>query len=161
MESLNNRIQIKIPDDITEELIEALRKAGKKEIGGILMGEHESDNTFIVRKITIQRYGGTFSSFVRVGRLVISSLRRFFRDTGHDYSRYNYLGEWHSHPSFSTTPSIKDYESMWDIVEDTEIGARFAVLIILKLNESRALEGSVTIFLPQRCKAVGELIQGG
>lgn len=161
MEFSNSQIQIKVPEDITERLIEALRKAGIKEIGGILMGEHESDNTFIVRKITVQRYGGTFSSFVRVGRFVILSLRRFFKDTGYDYARYNYLGEWHSHPSFSTIPSIKDCDSMWDLVEDNDIGARFAVLMILKLNESRSLEGSVTIFLPRQRKVVGELIQEG
>ena len=116
MESSKKQIQIKIPEDIAERFVQALSRAGKKEIGGILMGAHEFDSTFIFREITTQRYGGTFSSFVRIGRYVILSLRRFFQETEHNYSRYNYLGEWHSHPSFSTTPSKKDCDSMWEII---------------------------------------------
>ena len=64
----------------------------------------------------------------------LSALARFFRLTGEDYTRFNYLGEWHSHPSFSTTPSEKDVQSMLEIAGDPEVGANFVALVIVRLR---------------------------
>jgi len=48
---------------------------------------------------------------------------------------------------------------MWEIVEDSTIGANFAVLIIVKLDKKQQLEGSVTVFIPNYRSFRGELIQ--
>ncbi len=48
----------------------ALRKAGQREVGGILMGENIGNNVFIVREITIHRHG-TFASFINVLRMLL------------------------------------------------------------------------------------------
>lgn len=158
MGSSNESVLIKIPDDVSRRLAEALRKAGSREIGGILMGEHVSENTFVVRDISIQRQGDTFASFVRAARQVLGALRRFFAKTGYDYTRCNYLGEWHSHPSFSPMPSTTDCETMWSIVEDPGVGANFAVLMIVRLHWNGEMEGSATVFLPQRRMLAGSLL---
>jgi len=110
------------------------------------MGEHISQNTFRISRIAIQDNGGTFISFVRQLSAVVATLKRFFRDTGHNFTRYNYLGEWHSHPSFSLEPSSKDCETMWDIVEDATVGANFVVLMIVRWTNS-GMEASATLFL--------------
>jgi hypothetical protein len=47
------------------------------------------------------------------------------------YRRFNYLGEWHSHPSFSVQPSFEDIESMTDIVENGNSTITFAVPLIV------------------------------
>src|SRR4030067_3558964 len=47
--SSNEPVLIKIPVDVSRRLAEALQNAGTREIGGILMGEHVSDNAFVVR----------------------------------------------------------------------------------------------------------------
>ena len=143
-------MRILLPHDVAEKLVSALQDAGRREIGGVLMGEHVSEGVFRIRDLTVQRRGGTFASFVREVRAVLAPLRRFFHETGHDYARYNYLGEWHSHPSFTTEPSGKDSESMWRIVEDPTVGAHFAVLVIVRLADAGELEGSATAYLPGR-----------
>ena len=114
------------------------------------MGEHLSESRFRVRDLTIQSHGGTFASFVRVARRVVRFVKRFFQKSGHDYVRFNYLGEWHSHPSFLPTPSATDCDTMWSIVEDPEVGANFAVLMIVRLKENDVLEGTASVFLPDR-----------
>ena len=158
MEYLNDSVLIKIPNDLTRKLAVALKKAGLREIGGILMGEHLSNKTFLIKDLTMQRHGGTFTSFIRAARVVIAPVRRFFKKTGYNYTRFNYLGEWHSHPSFSPSPSLNDCDTMWSIVEDPEVGAKFAVLMIVRLNGNKEVEGTATVFLPQRKFMAGTLL---
>lgn len=125
----------------------ALRKAGRREVGGILMGEHAGPNLFIVRKMTVHRRGA-FASFVRRIEDAIGSLRAFFRETGHDYARFNYIGEWHSHPSFELYPSRTDDLSMLQIVQDEAVGANFVVLLITKLGSEGELVSTAHTYLP-------------
>jgi proteasome lid subunit RPN8/RPN11 len=136
-----------LPPEQYELLLVALQKAGRREVGGILMGEHAGPNLFIVRELTVHRRGA-FASFVRRIEDAIGSLRAFFRQTGHDYARFNYLGEWHSHPSFSPYPSGKDDLSMLQIVQDETVGANFAVLLILKLSPEGELVSTAHTYLP-------------
>jgi len=82
-------MRLLLPDEVAERLAGALRDAGRREVGGVLMG----------------------------GRGGARSPTPLFRETGHDYTRYNYLGEWHSHPSFALEPSHRDSESMWRLVK--------------------------------------------
>lgn len=152
-------MQILLPDKAANKLIEALKKAGNKEIGGILMGENVSDGVFRVKDLTIQVHGGTSVSFTRflIGNL--SPLQNFFRETGYDFTRFNYLGEWHSHPAFALEPSGTDCNTIWEIVEDSSVGANFVVLMIVRLDDAAQLEGTVSVFLPGHQMFKGTLIQ--
>lgn len=136
-----------LPPDQHELLLAALRKAGRREVGGILMGEHAGPNLFVVREMTVHRRGA-FASFVRRIEDAVGKLRAFFQNTGHDYTRFNYLGEWHSHPSFSPYPSKTDDFSMLQIVQDENVGANFAVLMIIKLGLDGELIATVHTYLP-------------
>lgn len=136
-----------LPPDQHELLLVALRKAGRREVGGILMGEHAGPNLFVVREMTVHRRGA-FASFVRRIEDAVGKLRAFFQNTGHDYTRFNYLGEWHSHPSFSPYPSKTDDFSMLQIVQDENVGANFAVLMITKLGLDGELIATVHTYLP-------------
>jgi hypothetical protein len=62
------------------------------------------------------------------------------------HSRFNYLGEWHSHPSFSTIPSDKDIQTMQSIVEDPHVGANFLVLLVCKQTTRSAVEATAMAF---------------
>lgn len=136
-----------LPADQHELLLAALRKAGRREVGGILMGEHAGPNLFVVRDMTVHRRGA-FASFVRRIEDAIGKLRAFFQQTGHDYTQFNYLGEWHSHPSFAPCPSRTDDLSMLQIVQDEIVGANFAVLLITKLGLDGELVATVHTYLP-------------
>jgi hypothetical protein len=129
-------------------MIEALTRAGLREIGGVLMGEHVGVDTFRVRDITIQYNGGTFAAFVRFVEGILGPLQAFFRTTKHDYTRFNYIGEWHSHHSFALRPSGRDDATMRDIVDDPQLGAHFIVLLLAKLNNDNRLEFGVTVYQP-------------
>src|ERR1700720_4334656 len=72
------------------------------------------------------------------------------RGTGRDFQRFNYLGEWHSHPSFSVRPSAQDIQTMTDIVEDRNSLISFAVLLIIRLRFRFWIDHSVTIFASDR-----------
>ena len=150
-------MRVLLPPDVAERLGAVLRGVGNREIGGVLMGEHVSEGVFRVKDLTVQRDVGTFASFVREVRAALVPLRRFFAETGRNYTRYNYLGEWHSHPSFEPEPSGKDSESMWSIVEDPAVGANFAVLLIVRLGAEGELEGRATAYLPGRCRLQANL----
>ena len=41
---------------------------------------------------------------------------------------------------------------MWEIVDDPEVGANFAVLMIVRLDADDQLIGTVTIYAPDRIR---------
>nr|RNJ69405.1 MAG: hypothetical protein EDM05_08990 [Leptolyngbya sp. IPPAS B-1204] len=152
-------MQIHLPEAIAQKLIKALNRAGSKEIGGILMGEYVSSEVYRIVDLTIQSQTGTTASFLRLPLSVLRPLQTFFQKTSNQFTRFNYLGEWHSHPLYSIEPSSTDCEAMWEIVSDPSVGANFAVLLVVKLNGTKQLESGVTVFLPNREMLSVDLIQ--
>ena len=153
-------MKIYLPNQIEKRLSLALEKAGSKEIGGVLMGEYIGEEEFRIVDLTIQKRRGTVAFFVRLVADAVTSLRRFFKQTGYNYRKFNYLGEWHSHPSFPPTPSSKDIQSMLEIVTDTDIGANFVILLIIRSKDAQEIEATATAFLPDNrffeCKLIRE-----
>ena len=138
-------LRVTVPADIQETLRKALVLAGTNECGGVLMGEHVGHNHFVVQRITIQARGG-FAWFVRGAAGAVAAVRKFLAANGNDYSRFNYLGEWHSHPSFSVSPSDKDHDTMRAMTKSTP-GANFLVLLVFRLDGA-SLVGSAHTYLP-------------
>src|SRR5215213_1104975 len=151
-------MQIQLPPNAVQCLTTALEQADTREIGGILMGEHISENVFRVKDMTIQQHGGSFAAFVRMVQDVLMPLTEFFRATNNNYTRFNYLGEWHSHPSFVPEPSGRDRETMRGIITDPEVGANFVVLMIVKLSQTGEFDGTVTVFHSNGAEYRGELV---
>ena len=139
-------LSITLTHDIVDQMTRALASAGVRECGGVLMAEHVGYNHFAVRRITVQRTG-SIASFIRELRDALAGLTRFFNSTGNDYTRFNYLGEWHSHPLFQAEPSSTDHDSMRRIVCDPHVGANFAVLLVVKLDDAGKLVGSAHTYL--------------
>jgi hypothetical protein len=152
-------MQLLLPPDVVERLVTALKKAGLREIGGILMGEHVMENVFRVKDLTVQYHGSSFAAFWRAVQDLYRPLRKFFRATNHNFRRFNYLGEWHSHPSYTPEPSIVDRTTMHGMIGDQQLGAHFVVLMIVKLGSTGLLQGSVTVFQAGHQEFRGELIQ--
>lgn len=139
-------MQLLLPSQIIVRLRRELRRAGRKEIGGLLMGEHLRDEIFRVMDISVQRSGGSQACFVRDPNHHQVQLQEFFSRTGGDYSRFNYLGEWHSHPSFEPLPSPTDVQTMRSIIDDPAIGVNFLVLLIPRLSIGGSIETTATAF---------------
>jgi integrative and conjugative element protein (TIGR02256 family) len=141
-------MKILLPKDVRTTWRRELRRAGRREIGGVLLGEAVAEATFRVLKISVQNTGGTTSRFIRDPAQHRQSIDAFFARTNHDYARFNYLGEWHSHPSYPTRPSPDDVRAMEDILADVDMGATFACLMIVKLTLFRRLEIGSYLFAP-------------
>ena len=118
----------------------------------MLFGEHIADEEFRVADVTVAGQG-SFASFVRAITDVVGLLENFFVQTKRDYQRFNYLGEWHSHPSFALIPSGTDDSTMRAIVNDPSTNARFAVSIIVKLINGK-LHAAAFAYFPNGTRDV-------
>jgi [CysO sulfur-carrier protein]-S-L-cysteine hydrolase len=138
-------MKLLLPPKIVKRLRRELR-GRRHEIGGILVGENVGPDTFRLVDVSVQHSGGSLAHFVRDPEHHRQFLAEFFARTGNDFKKFNYIGEWHSHPAFEAVPSGEDIASMFEIVEDPAVGVNFAVLIIARLGRLRRLEISATLF---------------
>lgn len=139
-------MQVDLPRDIVGRFRSALRAAGRREVGGVLMAEQIAQGHFRLADFSLDSQTGGLAHFVRTPELHAEALDSFFSRTGADFTRFNYLGEWHSHPSFPAVPSSEDCRSMVSLVE-REQGIPFAVLVILRLRLWTMLECSASLFV--------------
>ena len=139
-------MNIRLPPTVQRRLKDELVRARHREVGGLLMAEHLGDDEYRILEISVQRAGGSAVCFIRHPKKHRAQLNHFFERTGHNYTRFNYLGEWHSHPSFATTPSSRDVRTMQALVSDPGVGANFLVLLIVRLGMKASLDSGVTVF---------------
>jgi proteasome lid subunit RPN8/RPN11 len=137
---------VTLPPDLLSKLEKELSRAGTREIGGVLVGEHVADGEFRIVDLSVQHSGGNVSSFVRKPEKHRRFMKRFFRRTGADYARFNYLGEWHSHPLYMPVPSTVDLAQMQQIAEDGPDAPLFAVLLIIRLDGRKGIEFGAMAF---------------
>jgi integrative and conjugative element protein (TIGR02256 family) len=139
-------MQISLPREVVARMKPFLRKAGTREIGGVLMGEQIEPGQFRIVDFSVDGTSGSTAHFVRSPEHHHEALQAFFTRTGNAFGRFNYLGEWHSHPSFPTRPSREDVLSMQDLVHG-ERNIHFAVLLIVRLRWMTWMDQSATLFM--------------
>ena len=139
-------VTISLPSNQRARLRKCLRRAGRREIGGILMGEQVAPDHFRIVDFSVDDKTGTAAHFVRSPEHHAEALESFFRRTGSDFKRFNYLGEWHSHPSFTVRPSQEDITSMQSLVNG-ERDIDFSALMIVKLRCFFLVEAAAYMFV--------------
>lgn len=139
-------MELLLPNSVRRKMRLHMIKAGRREIGGLIMAEELEDQKFRIVDFSVDIKSGSRSNFVRDSDQHEQALLEFYQKTGANYSKFNYLGEWHTHPSFSVKPSLQDILSMQDLVEDSE-GIPFAVLFIARLQWRWRFEASAHLFL--------------
>ena len=97
------------------------------------MGEQVAPDHFRIVDFSLDETTGTAAHFVRSPGHHAKALESFFRRTGSNFRRFNYLGEWHSHPSFPVRPSQEHLMSMQSLV-DGERDIDFSALVIVRLR---------------------------
>lgn len=154
-------IDVLLTTGVMRRLKRELRQAGAREIGGVMAAEQVADGKFVVRALSVQT-DGTVASFKRDPARHRAFIRRFHLLTGNKPERFNYLGEWHSHPSFLALPSGPDLRQMQDLIEDQEQTSSFLVLMVVKLARDGALVGSAHGFrrrmFPIRVRLKGQVL---
>lgn len=157
-------IEVHLAPACAASLQRELRRAGSNEIGGVLATERLGEKVFRIADLSVQRKGGSYAAFSRDARLHHRFMRRFLDLTGHQYERFNYLGEWHSHPSFPALPSTRDVRMMYELLAAPDQKAHFMVLLIVKIDAIGNLEGSAHAFVrglqPMRVPLVIEADDG-
>ena len=139
-------MKLLLPKQVLDRLEAEMRKGRRIEIGGLLLGEHVGGDTFRLVDITVQQSGGSPVHFVRDPAEHQAQLDAFFAKTGADYTRFNYLGEWHTHPSFEPLPSGTDIATMQSIVENPAVNVNFLVLVIARLRRWKHIHLSAALF---------------
>lgn len=124
-----------------------LARARRREVGGILFGEHVGNADFRIIEATTQSFGGNPITFRRKGGKARRNLKSLSKRHGDDPSRFNYLGEWHSHPNAPAHPSRVDEVTMYELLRDHESDVHFLVLLINRLNDAGQLELYATAYL--------------
>lgn len=149
-------IDVALSSMCVRKLKRALVVAGSNEIGGVLAAEQAAYGRFVVVDLSIQS-DGSCSDFQRDPVQHREFIRRFHDRTGRRPEQFNYLGEWHSHPSYPAIPSAVDFSQMKSLVEDDEQQSTFLVLIVVKLGMGGELRGSVHGFRPGLMPVRGQL----
>ena len=146
-------MRVRLAGDQTTKLAAALVRAGRREIGGQLFGEQLAPSDFMVTELTIQARPGTISRFFVDLMQAARNAIRFFDRTDHRYTRYNYIGEWHSHPSYAVQPSGVDVGTMRALVGDPQFVGSFAVLMIVRIDDD-CLPAGAWLFDPRGTESV-------
>lgn len=138
-------MRIEFPRHLRSRMRRQLILAGRREIGGVLMGEQLAPGHFRIIEFTTDSNNGSDCHFLRRPEHHREALEAFFVRTGSDFRRFNYLGEWHSHPSFPVKPSQPDVNAMRQLVED-EPDIDFSVLLIVRCRWRLRLESCAFLF---------------
>lgn len=143
-------MKVELTQGIKQRLKTALWRAGRCEIGGVLMAEQLGPDHFRIVDFSLDASSGSHTQFRRDPLTHRTTLDHFFQRTGRDFTRFNYLGEWHSHPSFSTRPSHEDVVTMTELVDAPGTAITFAVLLIVRLRWRFRFEYSLILFASGR-----------
>lgn len=137
-------MRLDLPNELRRRMRREVGAAGRVEIGGILMAEQIEPGHFRLADFTVDGQRGGAAHFVRTVEDHQAALSRFFARTGSDFARFNYLGEWHSHPNHVPIPSREDVASMISLV-DGERDIPFAVLLVVR-RTWRSMAMSASLF---------------
>ena len=103
-----------------------------RETGGILLGYWgESHRDIVITHCTGPGPGAHhgFNYFEADNDFCQQELNRIFRDF---FGYVSYLGDWHTHPWGSVSPSFPDFETMKKVAADLEIGVHVPLLLIFR-----------------------------
>lgn len=139
-------MKLRIPKTTIDRWASDLKAAGHREFGGVLFGEQIAEGDFRIVEATHQRFwGGTPTTFNRRGGTARKEILRLHEKTGGNPERFNYLGEWHSHPNAPTVPSLQDEITMYELLADQAGAVNFLILILVRLEvDARVCVGAQT-----------------
>ena len=138
-------MKLEFPRALGRQMRDKVKAAGRREVGGILMAEQLEPGMFRLADFSVDAVTGGAAHFVRSPEHHKRALDSFFHRTGYNYARFNYLGEWHSHPNHAPIPSRQDIEAMNGLVHG-ERNIPFAALLIMRAGWWHRLQCSAMLF---------------
>lgn len=121
-----------------EQMKQFIKKVGKVETGGIIVGKYAQDGIISIEAVSNAGPNAvqTASKFEKDIKYCQSFLDEYQKDNISEY-----LGEWHSHVFSGNQPSRQDIQSITDIALQSNYSTNIPIMIIF----SKDLEPSCTI----------------
>ncbi|AZB56915.1 hypothetical protein EBL89_16455 [Cereibacter sphaeroides] len=149
-------LSLTVPRSQLAKLEFYLAQAGEREIGGWLVAEQIAPGEFELVGLTVDFEAGTRDRFDSFPETHSEQMDRILLENRGRTGRVDYLGEWHSHPTFPPIPSKTDLASMTDMVEHS--GPSFAALVIVRLIGNASIRATITTFQRGQWPEAGHLI---
>lgn len=148
-------LRLTVPRSQLEKMQACLKEGGIREIGGWLVAEQIAPGDFELVGFTVDLEVGTWDHFESVPGSHTEQLDEILMANENRSGRVDYLGEWHSHPTFPPVPSTIDLAAMTNMVENS--GPAFAALVIVRMLVTTSIEASITTFQRGQPPANGRL----
>lgn len=124
--------------EISEDVIKCLHaykqlNLNDKENGGIILGAIRVDGTIVIKEIHVcsienKRKRYSFKLDTTKAQKIIDEA--FQKSAG----KCIYIGEWHTHPDSSPTPSVVDLKSVSELLKG-QLNEPFIILIIVGMED--------------------------
>lgn len=149
-------LSLTIPPAQWNAMQACLETGGLREIGGWLAAEQLAPGKFELVGFTVDLDVGTHNRFDSLPTTHGAQLDGILTANADRSGRVDYLGEWHSHPTFPPVPSDIDIAAMTRMVEES--GPSFAALLIVRLLGAAVLQATITTFQRGLPPEQGQLI---
>jgi integrative and conjugative element protein (TIGR02256 family) len=126
--SEDNKYAVELDDDLVQEMISYIRSAGRKETGGIFIGQYSKSRDRAIVKIVTGPPKDSKSGYTWFERGLIG-LQELINQVWNE--RQYYLGEWHFHPYASPSPSGRDIDQMAKIAASGRYNCPEPILLII------------------------------
>ncbi|GGF50896.1 Mov34/MPN/PAD-1 family protein [Echinicola rosea] len=129
VEVVLNKFRIVLLDSVIDVLRKYKQVNSKShESGGILLGQVKGNSIYIMRaSIPTNWDKSSRNSFNRCKDIAQVIINYEFANSN---QKTIYLGEWHTHPEKSPTPSSVDKKMILDQFKDNELNEPFLILVI-------------------------------
>lgn len=125
---------VRIPDEVFAAMQNMAVNSKPRETGGTLVGHYSEDlrEAFVTRVLEAnigarkQR-----ARFYRPPDEVDGQLARIYKESG---GLTHYLGEWHTHPDATSTPSSKDLSTLSGLAKSRSVATDTPFMVILGEN---------------------------
>jgi len=127
-------LSLEVGDELLEDLTETGRLHYPNEFGGFLIGYYcnkdkhlQVTNTILPKNFKASKY-----SFERSAKGIEEELDNYYKETPKKF----YVGEWHTHPNNSPTPSSRDLSAINAIMNNRNACLVNPVLLIIGYSKT-------------------------
>ena len=129
-------MKIIVQKEVRIKIQNKLNKSRSNESKGACFAFRMSNDCYLIEDVFISKEKGTFCfSNLKINFRYKRFEKNYFRKHNFDYLNHNYIGDWHSHPSFECKPSNYDKKEAFEELKKSN--ANFLIQLILKMDKGQ------------------------
>lgn len=136
---------VRVPEEVLDAMRRRAAEATPRETGGTLVGHYSEDNRVAFVTEALEAKTGARrnrTKFYRPPDDVDDQLARVYQESE---GRTHYLGEWHTHPKMTSTPSPMDLGTLRGLARSRSVATDTPFMIILGGDFSASSPSSCTL----------------